>query len=263
MGISIYYRAKVRTADADRARDWVRRWREAVEGLPFDGVTPVLEYRPPDGRHVFDNGDAAGLPWQPGDVYVNHRGGDGRAGLVRVPPLHVVCFFATAAGSESALFGLASHPPVVVRRANVVTVDDDGIETTHVEAGELAEVATGLRGWYSWWGACKTQYAGNPTLGGAANFVRAHTAVYAAVDAARPLGIATTIRDDVGFQRDRDTARLTAELARWDALIAGFTGRVSDAVGAGAVVAPIKDRPDFEHLEARGAAALAERKREG
>ena len=50
-----------------------------------------------------------------------------------------------------------------------------------------------------------------------------------------------------------------AELARWDELIAGFAGQLSDAKGPapGTLVAPIKDRPDFEHLEAKGQRRLA------
>ena len=43
-------------------------------------------------------------------------------------------------------------------------------------------------------------------------------------------------------------------LRDWDALVAGFVGNLSDALGdqPGALIAPIKERPDFEHLEAKG-----------
>lgn len=57
-----------------------------------------------------------------------------------------------------------------------------------------------------------------------------------------------------------DAAReLVRQLHASDEVIAGFTGKLTDALGnkPGAVVAPIKDRADFEHLEARGAEQLA------
>jgi hypothetical protein len=105
----------------------------------------------------------------------------------------------------------------------------------------------------------KTQYAGNPKLGGVANFVRAHTAVFRAIDACARLGIQTHVRDDAKYWRHRDEAKLVAELHRWDELIAGFAGRLGDTLGnrPGALVAPIKDRPDYKHLEARGQRRLA------
>ena len=64
----------------------------------------------------------------------------------------------------------------------------------------------------------------------------------------------TRIRDDAKYWRHRDEGKLLAELHRWDQLIAGFAGRLGDALGdaPGALEAPIKDRPDFEYLEAKG-----------
>jgi hypothetical protein len=44
-------------------------------------------------------------------------------------------------------------------------------------------------------------------------------------------------------------------------MIAGFDGRLSDALGdRNKVVAPIRDRPDFEHREARGVAREKKRR---
>jgi hypothetical protein len=47
---------------------------------------------------------------------------------------------------------------------------------------------------------------------------------------------------------------LLRSLREWDAVIAKFVGQFSDVLGAdlGTIVAPIKERPDFEHLEAKG-----------
>jgi hypothetical protein len=62
------------------------------------------------------------------------------------------------------------------------------------------------------------------------------------------------IRDDSRYARHRDVNRLLGSLRRWDAIVAGFVGNLGDALGgeSGSLVAPIKQRPDFEHLEAKG-----------
>jgi len=43
-----------------------------------------------------------------------------------------------------------------------------------------------------------------------------------------------------------------------DAIVATFAGSIGDALGdkSGALIAPIMDRPDFEHLEAKESACL-------
>jgi len=71
------------------------------------------------------------------------------------------------------------------------------------------------------------------------------------IEHARKLGIRTRIWDDAQYWRYRDKDKLVAELDRWNQMIAGFTGKLSDKFGSNRVVAPIKDRPDFEHLEAK------------
>jgi hypothetical protein len=67
-------------------------------------------------------------------------------------------------------------------------------------------------------------------------------------------GVKVRIRDDSRYAKHRDVDRLLSSLRDWDAIVARFVGKVSDALGddRGTVVAPITDRPDFEHLEARG-----------
>jgi hypothetical protein len=160
-------------------------------------------------------------------------------------------------GSETAMFGLATHPPVVMHREDLISLED-GNESRQLNAGDPIEFPTRLRGWYSWSSFCKTQYAGNPKFGGPKNFLRAHLSVYRSVEAAQKLGLKTRISDDAGYHRHRDQARLLEEVRKYDELIAGFTGRFTDVLGnaPGTIVAPIKDRPDFEHLEARGADRL-------
>lgn len=260
MGLTIYYRWKIK-ADANAARSLVRKLHARVSKLPFDQVTDVSEYNPPDGKYAFEQADWEGSPWRPGDMYVTRKRADGESESVCVPGLHVLCFMANLKGSETAMFGLASHPPVVVHREDVITHDDGGEswgETRHINAGDPIEFPTRLKGWYSWSAFCKTQYAANPKFGGAANFLRAHLAVFGAVDGAKELGLKTHIRDDGHYWRHRSEAKLLEELKNYDELIAGFTGRLGDVLGnaSGRVVAPIKERPDFEHLEAKGADRL-------
>jgi hypothetical protein len=47
-------------------------------------------------------------------------------------------------------------------------------------------------------------------------------------------------------------------LRDWDAIVARFVGSIQQALGdeAGTLIAPIKNCPDFEHLEAKGITVL-------
>jgi hypothetical protein len=47
-------------------------------------------------------------------------------------------------------------------------------------------------------------------------------------------------------------------LRNWDAIVANIVGTIGDALAgeSGSLIAPIKARPDFEHLEAKGIGAL-------
>ena len=73
------------------------------------------------------------------------------------------------------------------------------------------------------------------------------------IDKCKSLGMTTNITDDANYWKHRSVERLLAESERWDELIAGFAGRMSDRLGDEIeIAAPIKQRADFEHLEARG-----------
>lgn len=263
MGLSIYYRMKAKV-DAEGARGLVGRLHAFVRTLPFDDVSPIFEYDPPDGRYIFERGDSEN-GWKPGGHYLNRKRADGLSEMVEVPALHVVYFAANLRGSETASFGLASHPPVVVHHEDVIIHPPEGGDERRVGAGPAVEFPTRLRGWYSWSECCKTQYAANPKFGGVENFIRAHLSVFRVIDECKRMGLTTYIRDDAKYWRHRDQRKLLAELQRWDELIAGFAGRLSDKFGSvpGAIVAPIKDRPDYEHLEAKGEGRIEEAARKG
>ena len=124
--------------------------------------------------------------------------------------------------------------------------------------GDPIEFSTRRRGYYSWHSFCKTQYAGNPKLGGEANFLKAHLSLIELLDQIQAAGVKVGIRDDSTYAKHRDVDRLLRSLREWDALIANFAGKLGDALGegSGTLVAPIKQRPDFEHLEAKGISVL-------
>ena len=107
---------------------------------------------------------------------------------------------------------------------------------------------------YAWYSSCKTQYAGNPKLGGEPNFLKAHLSLIELLDRIEMTGVKVRIRDDSRYAKHRDVDRLLREVRKWDSIIASVAGRLGDALGreGHSLVAPIKNRPDFEHLEARG-----------
>jgi hypothetical protein len=111
---------------------------------------------------------------------------------------------------------------------------------------------------YSWHSFCKTQYAGNPKLGGEANFLKAHLSLIELLGQIQAAGVPVCMRDDSRYAKHRDVDRLLRDLRDWNAVIARFAGTLGDALGdnRGALAAPIMDRPDFEHLEAKGIGVL-------
>jgi len=104
-------------------------------------------------------------------------------------------------------------------------------------------------GWPLWsgHGLCKTQYA---SLRGQAHFIRCHLTMIAALDEARRLGLLSDVHDEGNFWGQRSVESLTQEVEEWNAMLAGLGGALKDALGDGAVAAPIFSHPEFERLEA-------------
>ena len=148
-------------------------------------------------------------------------------------------FWTTAAGAEPLLLGLARYPETVT-------------------APDGTAIPTGLsRGWH-WQGFTRTQYANAPEHGGPDHFVRVHTGFVNLLGRVAQDLPAIQITDDSGYADHRDADRLRREVDHWDAVTAAFAGRLKDAKLD--IQAPIMDRPDFEHLEADGEAALRKRR---
>lgn len=251
MGLTVYYDWKTK-ADVRSARRLIAKLYAIAHKLPFDVISEIYEQDPPDGKTEFRLFDGS---YRPGGLYLPRKRADGAEEAVSVPALHALFFNARVQGAETVTVGLASHPPVVVHREDIIERREDGSERgRRLGQGDPVEFPTRRRGYYSWQSFCKTQYAGNPTIGGEPNFLKAHLSLIELLDQIKALGISVRIRDDSRYAKHRDVNRLLRSLRQWNAIVAGFVGKVSDAIGgqARSVVAPIKERPDFEHLEAKG-----------
>ncbi|MES3033297.1 MAG: hypothetical protein V4813_04805 [Gemmatimonadota bacterium] len=100
--------------------------------------------------------------------------------------------------------------------------------------------------WY-WRCHCKTQYASTVSD---AHFVTCHTTLIRLLDSAGALGLQLDVHDEAQFWETRDEVALLAELSRMNQLIAGFAGRMHDAIGeTHDVKASIFEHPRFERLE--------------
>lgn len=247
MGLTVYYDWKTKT-DLPAARRLVAKFRTLALRLPFDDVSEIVEHD-----------SASEHPFRQGTLYLGRTRADGAEETVCMPPLHAVFFSVRVHGAESAPIGLASHPPVVLHREDVIERKTDGSERgRRIGGGDPIEFPTRRRGYFSWQSFCKTQYAGHPRLGGEANFLKAHLTLIELLDQIKATGATVRIRDDSWYASHRNVDRLLRSVRRWDALVARIVGGLGDALGdqGGTVVAPIKERPDFEHLEAEGIGVL-------
>jgi len=112
---------------------------------------------------------------------------------------------------------------------------------------------TGLGGW-RWEGFCKTQFA---SLHGWEHFRRCHLAVLGLLEAARRLGCRVKVIDEGDYWPGRNEAALRENVGEMNCAIAAAAGAMKDfdkATGAAGVQSPIFAHPQFEHLEAEGAA---------
>jgi hypothetical protein len=238
------------------ARRMIAKFRAIALRLPFDEVSEIREQDPPDGKSAF-------LPYvhsfRQGGLYLSRTRRDGDQETVYVPGLHAMFFHVRVEGAESAVIGLANHPPVSLHREDIIQRDKNGSERSRLLGqGDPIEFSTRRRGYYSWHSFCKTQYAAHPKLGGEANFLKAHLSLIELLDQILAVGVQMRIRDDSRYAQHRDVDRLLRCSRKWDALVANIVGNLGDALGdeLGSLAAPIKQRPDFEHLEAKGISLL-------
>jgi hypothetical protein len=254
LGLTVYYDWKLKS-DVAAARRVIGQFHALAQALPFDEVSEIYEQNSPDSDSAYCLYDQ---PFDHGGLYLARKREDGEEELVHVPALHALFFSVRVEGAETASIGMASHPPVVLHREDIIERNDAGTERRQVGQGDPVEFPTQRRGYYSWQSSCKTQYAANPKFGGEANFLRAHLSLIELLDQFSASGARVCVRDDSNYAQHRNVDRLLESLRDWDSIVARFAGRLSDAFGdsGGMVVAPIKQRPDFEHLEAKGIEVL-------
>ncbi len=238
MGLSLSYEIRA-TVSTEQARQLVQQMHAAALDLPFNEVDDIQEWRT-DDVVLDEDRSAVHLLKMLGSQYGQKRMADGEDRWIDIPPRHVLAFSITPAeGSETAVFGLAAHPPVV--------------EFTYRGATHLIE--TGLAGQYTWAQACKTQYAGLQQHGGVDNFLQAHQSLVTLLDRIAKLPVTLQVSDDSGYWEHRDEAQLRKQLASWNGLVAALAGQMKDQLGTDpdtGIQAPILTAPDFEHLEAKG-----------
>lgn len=244
MGLSLGYEIRA-TVSSEQARRLVQQMHAAALDLPFNEVNDVEEWRTDDDV-AEDDEAAVHLLKMLGSQYGKKRMADGEDRWIDIPPKHVMAFSITPAdGSETAVFGLAAHPPMV--------------EFPYREETHLIE--TGLAGVYSWTQACKTQYAGLQQHGGVENFLKAHLSLVKLLDRIAKLPVTLQVSDDSGYWEHRDEAQLRKQLVSWNGLVAALAGQMKDQLGTDpdtGIQAPILSAPDFEHLEAKGLAEWSE-----
>ncbi len=122
MGLTVYYDWKTK-ADVRSARRTIARCHAHALKLPFDDVSEIFEQDPPDGKPVFRTSEKS---FRQGNLCLSRTRADGLQETVRVPALHALFFYVRVAGAESASIGLASHPPVVVHREDVIERNKTG-----------------------------------------------------------------------------------------------------------------------------------------
>src|SRR5882724_5975393 len=124
MGLTLYYDWKTKT-EPSSARRMIAKFRAIALKLPFDETSEIYEQDPPDGRSAFRRYDHS---FRQGALYLSRTRADGEEETVCVPALHALFFHVRVEGSETASIGLASHPPVVLRKEDLIERNEDGSE---------------------------------------------------------------------------------------------------------------------------------------
>jgi hypothetical protein len=226
MGLTIHYTLKSDAMHPDQARWQVEQLRQAALDLALSEVGEVVEFSGP--ACCFETAEDDSLRWLL--VQARRMMPIGKA-YGFVVPTRIFAFSTwPGEGCEAANIGLALYP-----------------ETTETVEGMLS---TGLSGW-SWESFCKTQYAANPDTGGMANFVRCHVTVVRLLNRAKAMGILEAVKDEGHFWENRDVKALVETVGQWNTHVAAIVGQLKDRMGR-AIVAPINEYPNFEHLEAEG-----------
>ena len=233
MGLTIHWSFKGPKTKAE-AKAVIEKLRQRAMDLPFESVSAIVQFKgeaanfenDPDGKHRWLKIQARETIWSK----------DGRTGW-DVRPTEIIGFqIIVAPGSEPMEVFLATYPKTIL-------IQDERTRTPK-------RLRTNRTGW-SGGGFTKTQYASRPDCGGVTNFLRAHLSVCRMLDRAKELGILESVSDEGDFFEKRDIPALVNEVGEWNSFIAAGVGAMDELVGT-PCIAPIKDYPDFEMLEAKG-----------
>ncbi len=234
MGLTIHWSFQGPKTKSE-AKTIIEKLRQRALDLPFESVGEIVHFKGEDAQFDRDppNGKYRWLKIQARETIWTK---DGRTGW-DLPAQEIIGFqINVAPGSEPMEVFLATYP-------KTITVEDEWTR-------KPKRLRTNRCGW-SGGGFTKTQYASRPDCGGVPNFLRAHLSVCRMLDRAKELGILQSVSDEGDFFEKRDIPALVNEVASWNAFIAAGVGAFDQLVGA-KCVAPIKEFPDFEHLEAKG-----------
>ena len=213
----------------------IEKMRQRAMDQPFESVGEIVHFKGKDAQFDHDppNSKYTWLKIQARETIWNKEQTIGWD----CPAQEIIGFqIYVAPGSEWMEIFLATYPKTIL-------VADE-------RTGNPKRLRTNLAAW-SGGGFCKTQYASRPDCGGVPNFLRAHLSVCRLLDHAKELGILKSVSDEGDFFEKRSVPALVNEIASWNAFIAAGVGAFDELAG-GKAVAPIKEFPNFAHLEARG-----------
>lgn len=231
MGLTIHYRLRLDSPSVELVKQKLTALRDVAFKLSFAEVGELIELKGQDCVFDRNNRDDA-YSWI--KLHASKYVDQGKS-FSSIPAEHMIAFSTwPGEGCESAIFGLAMHPPQ---------------DATPVE-------------YWSWSSFCKTQYASNPEYGGAEHFLSCHLRVIQMLDAAQQLGILKNVSDEGKYWEKRDTQLLLESVGEYNALVAAVVGRLGLGELAGKqVYAPIAEFPNFEYLEAEGCQQISENRR--
>lgn len=226
MGLTVHFKlTPPPDTDAARAHELVRQMRQRAQGFKQRGrVEAVL----PIGS------DRESLRWALDGRSVPHPWKSGRQSWIEIPAEEGFLFVVEVGEDcEPLRLGLCHYPKTVVMGGR--------------------RYRTNLKGW-QFKGFSKTQYA---SLHGWEHFRRCHTAVIDLLHGLRRLGLDVEINDEGDYWPGRSVTALRAELDQMNGVVAA-AGAMKDLVGetgaANGIHSPIFGHPNYERLEAEGAA---------
>lgn len=234
MGLTIHWAFQGPKTKTD-AQAIIEKMRQRAMDLPFESVGEILHFKGKDAQFDHDPPDSE-YRWLKIQARETISTKDGRIGW-DCPAQEIIGFqINVAPGSEWMEIFLATYP-------RTIQIEDE-------RTRKPKRLRTNLSAWLGR-GFCKTQYASDARCGGVPNFLRAHLSVCRLLDQAKELGILSEVSDEGDFFQNRDIPALVNTIADWNAFIAAGVGAIDELAGSKAA-APIKDFPNYEHLEAQG-----------